>query len=247
MEKKSEIEFDLMELLYHLRTKILIILISAVVLAAVGYVYTASTAVTRYTASTSLYVYRQEEQLSYNGLQEATQLRRDCEILIKGLNVSEEVVKRLELQKSAGAISGGITITSNDNTRIIQVNYTDTDARKAVLIANTIREVAIEQIESIMNIDVAKTVYVAKSASADAGRSPATAAVLAGLLGMFLSAGVFVVIFLLDDAVRTEEDVERYLGLSTLAAIPVSSELESATTPAEAKRPVRGILPKRKK
>ena len=46
-----------------------------------------------------------------------------------------------------------------------------------------------------------------------------------------LSAGVLIVLFLLDDTIRSEDDVDRYLGVSTLAAIPVSAELASDGRP----------------
>ena len=40
------------------------------------------------------------------------------------------------------------------------------------------------------------------------------------MLGFILSAGVVTVMMLMDDTIKSEEDVERYLGLSTLASIP---------------------------
>lgn len=45
-------------------------------------------------------------------------------------------------------------------------------------------------------------------------------AALGLLLGLFVSAGAFVVIAILDDTIKTEEDVEKYLGLSTLTSVP---------------------------
>ena len=84
-------------------------------------------------------------------------------------------------------------------------------------------------------------VPAAHSAVADAGRSPRTTAILMALLGAALTAGVFVVLFLLDDTIRTDEDVERYLGLSTLGIIPISAELETAKQPGEG-TPRKGIL-----
>ena len=37
---------------------------------------------------------------------------------------------------------------------------------------------------------------------------------------MILSAGIFVVIAIMDDTIKTEEDIEKYLGLSTLTSVP---------------------------
>ena len=42
-----------------------------------------------------------------------------------------------------------------------------------------------------------------------------------GFLGVFLVAVAAIVAFLMNDTVKTSEDVERYLDLSTLALIPL--------------------------
>lgn len=39
---------------------------------------------------------------------------------------------------------------------------------------------------------------------------------------MFLACAAILVHYLLDDTIKTSEDVEKYLGLSTLALIPVA-------------------------
>ena len=44
---------------------------------------------------------------------------------------------------------------------------------------------------------------------------------IAGVLGVFLVAAWFVVLFLLNDKIVTAEDVERYLGLGILGQMPL--------------------------
>lgn len=44
---------------------------------------------------------------------------------------------------------------------------------------------------------------------------------LLGLLaGIVLSAGIIVVITVMNDTIKTEEDIHKYLGISTLAVVP---------------------------
>ena len=45
-------------------------------------------------------------------------------------------------------------------------------------------------------------------------------AVMGVLAGMILCAGVIVVRTIMDDTIKSEEDIEKYLGLSTLSIIP---------------------------
>ena len=45
---------------------------------------------------------------------------------------------------------------------------------------------------------------------------------IGGFLGVFLIIAVVLVRYLMDDTVKTPEDVEKYLQLSTLAVIPLN-------------------------
>ena len=61
-------------------------------------------------------------------------------------------------------------------------------------------------------------------------------AMLGGILGIFLALGAIVLIYILDDTIKTpENDVERYLGLTVLTSIPMAA----SGTPAAKK--VRGL------
>ena len=48
-----------------------------------------------------------------------------------------------------------------------------------------------------------------------------------GLAGVFLISAIIIVLYLLDDTIKCSEDVEKYLGLSTLALIPVAVDEET--------------------
>ena len=50
---------------------------------------------------------------------------------------------------------------------------------------------------------------------------------LAAAVGFVLSAGILIVLFLMDDTIRNEDDVDRFLGLSTLTTIPISVDLST--------------------
>ena len=46
--------------------------------------------------------------------------------------------------------------------------------------------------------------------------------IIGGVIGVFLMIAIVLVRFLMDDTVKTPEDVEKYLQLSTLAVIPLN-------------------------
>jgi len=48
--------------------------------------------------------------------------------------------------------------------------------------------------------------------------------VIGGLVGVLIAAAVILISYLSNDTIKTQEDVERYLNLSTLGTIPMSEE-----------------------
>lgn len=56
---------------------------------------------------------------------------------------------------------------------------------------------------------------------------------LGALLGLVISMGLIVLISILDDTVKTPDDVEKYLGLNVLTSIPIQ---EGSNAPKRAKQ-----------
>ena len=76
------------------------------------------------------------------------------------------------------------------------------------------------QIKNIMEVDAVKLVYTADVPKAPSSPNVARDTVLSAVIGVVLSVAVLSVIYLLDDTIRTEEDVEKRLGLNVLGVIP---------------------------
>ena len=230
MERHNEeMEIDLLELFHYLKKRILVIVAVCLVFAVVGFVGTNLFITPKYTTNTRMYVLNRsnENNVLTSDFQIATYVMNDYKALITGQNVTKEVISRLGLDMKPNTLSKMIEVTSPENTRVLQINITDTDPQKAADIANTVREVASEQIKQIMDVDAVKMVYEAEVPKSPSGPSAIRNTALAGILGLILAVGIYTVIFIMDDTIRTEEDVTRYLGLSTLGVIPVSMEMGS--------------------
>ena len=58
--------------------------------------------------------------------------------------------------------------------------------------------------------------------------------ILGFLVGAIIMAGVFVVRFIMDDKIKTSEDITKYLGIPTLAIVPaIGSQKKAAARPRE--------------
>lgn len=228
MENQNEMELDLLELFYYLKRKIWMIVASFVLCGVIGFTVSSFLIAPRYTASTRMYVLNRtnETNVVYADIQISSYLLNDYKVLITGRNVTQEVIRRLNLSQKPERLAAQIDVTSPTNTRVLQINVTDTDAQLAADIANCVREVASEQIQEIMDVDAVKLVYAADVPEKPSSPNVRNNTIIAAAFGLFVSVFFLVVMFMMDDTVRTEEDVQRYLNLGTLGVIPKSSELD---------------------
>jgi capsular polysaccharide biosynthesis protein len=238
MEKNDEIEFDLLQMACYVVKKWWVVVLVALIFGIVGYLGSKLLITPEYTTNCRIYIYQKDDQqnvtMDYTNLQIATQICNDCEIIITGQNVTKVVIDNLDLKMSASALSNRIKVESENNTRILQLEYTDTDPERAAAILNEICNVASGQIKNIMAVDAVKTIYAAEVPTTPSSDGPVKHAVIVAAIGVVLAVCVLVVLFLMDDTIRSEEDVTRFLGLSTLAAIPACAEFEVGHNASEA-------------
>ncbi len=229
-QQNKQIEINFVDLFYYLKKKIVIIIAVVVVCAFAGFLYSTLFVTPMYTAETRLYVLNRSSSAGVVGsdFQIADNILADYKILITGKNVTQEVVNQLGLKMSAAALGAKINVSAPEDTRVVQISVTDSNPHRAADIANKVREVATGQIQEIMDVDAVHLIYAADVPDSPSSPNVKKNTCLAALLGLVVTGAVFVVIFVLDDSIRTEEDVERYLGLSVLGVIPNTTDIDTA-------------------
>lgn len=223
-KKNEEIEIDLGELFGVLLHYIWIIIASTVVLAAIGFAVSKFVMTPQYKSTTGIYIMTKQNNSSsvtYSDTQLATQLTKDYEELIVCRTVLETVIDEIGLNDSYASLKDRVSVVNSNNTRIIYISVTDPKPENAQLIANRIREVASVHITAVTDTEAVTVVDEANLPQSPSEPSVKKWTVLAAAVGMVLSAGFVIVRYLLDDTIKSAEDVENYLGLSTLALIPV--------------------------
>lgn len=229
MENQNEMDISLVDLFFYLKKKLLLIAAVLVICASVGFLGTKLFMEKEYTASTRVYVLNRssETNVVYSDYQISSKMINDYKVLITGRNVTEEVISKLGLDCDDDSLARKIRVTSPDDSQFVQISVTDTDPRLAAQIANAVREVASVQIQELMNVDAVNLVYAAQVPQRASGPNAMLNTVLAAGAGLILTLAVLVLLFVVDDTIRTEEDVERYLGLSVMGVIPADEELDN--------------------
>ncbi|MBE5841738.1 MAG: protein-tyrosine kinase [Butyrivibrio sp.] len=178
-----------------------------------------------YESTTKIYILNKEENqtVTYSDVQISTQLTQDYAELIKSRYVLEEVIQRLNLiNMEYKQLASVLRVDTPSDTRIVAITVKDEDPLMAMKIANCIREVASEHITNVMDIDAINIAETANVPTEKASPSVMRWTILSGFVGAVIVAFFVVLGYLLDDTIKSNDDVERYLGLSTLALVPLS-------------------------
>ena len=226
----DEIEIDLGEVFMLMWHNLWMIVLCAVIAAGAAFCVSKFAVTPQYESTTKVYIIDKKDNnaaLTYSDLQLASQLTKDYAQLIKSRSVLEKVIANLELEDSYGRLNNRVSVTTPTDSRILAITVTDPSPLAAQIIADEIRTVASEQITDVMNIDAVNTVDEADLPKFPSSPSIKKWTALGFLIGAFICIAVLLIRFLLDDTVKTSEDVERFLGMSTLAMIPLTDEQQA--------------------
>ena len=233
----DEVTIDLMELFSALWAKKTIIILSAVFMALVAFVGTKMFVTPKYTSVTKLFVMAKNDDTSasatYTDLQTGSMLTKDYMELVKSRPVLEKTISKLKLDVTPEELEGMITTETPTDTRIMSISVTDDDPKEAKQIADTLRKAVSVQITEIMNADSVNTVEEGNLPTSPSSPDVKKNMMLGALLGLVISMGFVVLIFILDDTVKTPDDVEKYLGLNVLTSIPIQ---EGSSAPKKEKQ-----------
>lgn len=220
--QEDEIEIDLKELFYVLKRKIWIILLTGLMGAISFGLFTSVVLKPIYTSSTMLYIVNKTTTLaSLADLQLGTQLTKDYKVLVTSRPVTTQVISDLDLNLSHEELVKKIKVENPVDTRILTISVEDTDPYRAKSIADEVATVSSARMAKIMDSAPPNVVEEGYLPTKKTRPSVTKNTVLGGIVGALLSCAIVVALYVLNDTIKTPEDVEKYLGLNTLAAIPL--------------------------
>lgn len=226
MENKVfEEEIDLVWLFYALFKKLWLIIAVAVVCACGMAGYTHLRIEPTYTSTSTMLVLTKETTLtSLADLQLGSQLTKDYTVLITSRPVLDEVIENLDLKMNYKQLKGKVSIDNPEDTRILSISVTTNDAKQAKAIVDELASVSSTFIGDMMEVTPPKIIEDGEFIGTKTGPSLTKNTVIGFAVGALLVCAVIVVLELLNDTIQTEEDIERYLGVPTLAVVPNRNE-----------------------
>ena len=219
--ENEEIEIDLLELFFVLRKNIVAIILASLIGTAVFGVYSFLIAKPVYESTAKLYILSQSTSLtSFADIQISNSLAKDYEEMIFSRPVVMQVAQNLNLDYKYGELKGMMTVNNPADTRCLNITCHSNDMQEAADIANEFATVAKRQISEIMDTDE-PALYENAIANENPIKPEKLKNMIIGfLLGFILACGIIIVRYMLNDSLKSEDDIEKFLGLNTLASIP---------------------------
>ena len=222
----NEIEIDLGEVSHLVISKLGVIILSGILLGVLSIIGTMLFITPKYESTTKIMVLNKQDNntLTSADMQTSTQLTKDYAELIQSRTVLEGVIAQLNLDMTYKEMLNKVSVETSSDSRIVSISVTDEDPYTASEIVNAVRDMAAEHIQSVMDIEAVNVVDTANIPNEKASPSLAKNGVIGGLLGVIIAMAAVIIIYLTNDTIKVEEDVERYLGLSVLGSIPFSEK-----------------------
>ena len=219
-------EIDLKRLILALFHKAWLLVLCALVAGALAYIYTANFITPLYRASVSIYVNNANPQMvnssyiSGSDLATAQRLVNTYVNIIRSDTVLEKVAQQSGLNITTNQIRGMMTAESVENTEIFNINISSADPELAAHLANTIAEVAPDEISNFLEGSSTKIIDYAKVPEYRYYPSYRQNTFLGQCIGGAIGVGYVVLRTILDVRIKGEEDLERLFDLPVLGAIP---------------------------
>ena len=220
-------EIDLKEIFRVVWEQKATVILLVAIFMVIGFIYSSFILVPVYTATTKLLLIQTAGQedgkaitssdvtLSNNLLETYKNLLKSNDLVIR------PVIANLGLDDSEGSIIKSISITSQTNTQIINLSVKNTNPEKAAQIANEIAKVFIEVEKDLYQLD---NVHITDYAEVPTGPSNVNHArdiIIFGAIGFVLAIVYIFIVFMLDNSVKSQEDVEKNIKVPVLANIPI--------------------------
>lgn len=180
-----------------------------------------------YEASTKIIVTKSDDQggisqLDINAINSNLKLIDTYKEVIKTPAIMDVVViENPQFGLTAEELITKVKVSSVNNTQVMTLAVQDQDYNQAARIVNAISTVFQKEIPKIMKVDNVSLLNQAKLMDNPVPIKPNKLMniAIAFILGLFVAVGLALMLELLDDSVKTEADIERLLGLPTLAAV----------------------------
>ncbi len=210
---------DLRELFSVIMSRIVWVALAVVICFTFAFCYTKITEKPTYSSQATVRIVRGGMATAAD-VAMATYMAQDYAIMASERVVLDEVIVNLDLDVGYSSLRSRLKVVLEDEGRIISMSFTDRYPQRAQLILEEIIKVTTDTVLGGASnpgaYDITGMPYEADKVASSLPRN----LILGVLIGLVGSVGVITVIYILDDKIKSAEDINRVLGVPTLATVP---------------------------
>ena len=222
----DEIEIDLWELFQVLLKNWLWILLSTLGCAILGLLITMFLITPKYRAEATMIVNTRQDQtatVTNDQITSAQKLVDTYSIIIRSRRVIDPIMEKLNIEADYESFVKNIIVESVNDTQVMSIQVANKDPEIALQVVQEIVDRAPGAIISTVeagSVNVVSEPYVNSEVPVSPSKLKNTA--IAAFIGLFISSGAFLLIAFLDNTFKSEEDIQKQLGLVTIGIIPTT-------------------------
>lgn len=145
--------------------------------------------------------------------------------LVKSKSVLREVISNLNLNDiNEDQLKKNVSVTAVKDTELIEISVSSTNSTYPSKIANEIAKVFTAKVAEIYNINNVHVVDKAEVPKTPYNINHIKDLIIFAFIGMVVAAAKILLMNMLDNTVKTEQDVEQVTGMMVLAQIPKINE-----------------------
>lgn len=222
----DEIEIDLWELFQILLKNWLWILLSTLGCAILGLLITMFLITPKYRAEATMIVNTRQDQtatVTNDQITSAQKLVDTYSIIIRSRRVIDPIMEKLNIEDDYESFVKNIIVESVNDTQVMSIQVENKDPEIALQVVQEIVDRAPGAIISTVeagSVNVVSEPYVNAEVPVSPSKLKNTA--IAAFIGLFISSGAFLLITFLDNTFKSEEDIQKQLGLVTIGIIPTT-------------------------
>ncbi len=225
MEKNENIEIKrIIDILFDKKIIILLILIIFTIL---GYFYSYHYVIPKYKSSSTLLLIpnntNENSTVMNSDLTLNSELITTYSNIAKNSKVLNQVIQNLDLDMTEEELQSQMQVTVLADTYIIEITVTDTNAQRAKYIAQESANVFLSEIKQIYNLDNIGIIDEANIPEQPYNMNHTKNILLFIALGIMASGFYIMLIYVFDNTIKKEQELEKYLKIKPLGEIPVHS------------------------
>ncbi len=221
-------ELDLKELFQIFWNKKLQIILIVAIFMVIGVIYSIGFVTPMYESYTTLLLVKGEESEKSDSIT-TTDLTLNSKLvptyreLIRSKDVLRQVISSLNIDITEEEIKDHITVTSVEDTELIEISVENKDPANAAKIANEMAKVFTEKVAELYKINNVHVIDEAEIENTPSNINHAKNIVIFAFIGLVIAVAYVLIANMLDTTIKTAEDVEKLFKIPVLANIPMNN------------------------